>query len=131
LMILDIDHFKRVNDTYGHDSGDEVLKGFADRLRGIIRGGDLLCRLGGEEFVIVMPGVNVVAATRIAERARQAIEQEAFVMATSGQVINITTSIGLAERRDDNDPHQLYRRADQALYRSKAEGRNRVSADAA
>ena len=131
LMILDIDHFKRVNDTYGHDCGDEVLKGFADRLRGIIRGGDLLCRLGGEEFVIVMPGVNVVAATRIAERARQAIEQEAFVMATSGQVINITTSIGLAERRDDNDPHQLYRRADQALYRSKAEGRNRVSADAA
>ena len=59
LMILDIDHFKRVNDTYGHDCGDEVLKGFADRLRGIIRGGDLLCRLGGEEFVIVMPGVNV------------------------------------------------------------------------
>ena len=131
LMILDIDHFKRVNDTYGHDSGDEVLRGFADRLRGIIRGGDLLCRLGGEEFVIVMPGVNVTAATRIAERARQAIEQEAFVMAATGQVINITTSVGLAERRDDNDPHQLYRRADQALYRSKADGRNRVSADAA
>jgi len=78
-----------------------------------------------------MPGVNVVAATRVAERARQAIKQEAFVMATSGQVINITTSIGLAARRDDNDPHQLYRRAYQALYRSKAEGRNRVSADAA
>ena len=131
LMILDIDHFKRVNDTYGHDCGDEVLKGFADRLRGIIRGGDLLCRLGGEEFVIVMPGVNVVAATRIAERARQAIEQESFVMAATRQVINITTSVGLAERRDDNDPHQLYRRADQALYRSKAEGRNKVSADAA
>ena len=78
-----------------------------------------------------MPGDNVVAATRVAERARQAIKQEAFVMATSGQVINITTSIGLAARRDDNDPHQLYRRAYQALYRSKAEGRNRVSADAA
>ena len=69
LMILDIDHFKRVNDTYGHDAGDEVLKGFADRLRGVIRGGDLLCRLGGEEFVIVMPNVVVAAATQIAERA--------------------------------------------------------------
>jgi two-component system cell cycle response regulator len=131
LMILDIDHFKSVNDTYGHDCGDEVLKGFADRLRGIIRGGDLLCRLGGEEFVIVMPGVNAQAASRIAERARQAIEQEAFIMAATGQPIPITASIGLAERRDDTNPHELYRRADQALYRSKSEGRNRVTADAA
>jgi two-component system cell cycle response regulator len=131
LMILDIDHFKRVNDTYGHDCGDEVLKGFADRLRGIIRGGDLLCRLGGEEFVIVMPGVDVHAAARIAERALLAIQQEPFVMTAGGEQIVITTSIGLAERRDDTDPHQLYRRADQALYRSKSEGRNRVTADAA
>jgi two-component system cell cycle response regulator len=131
LMILDIDHFKNVNDTYGHDCGDEVLKGFADRLRGIIRGGDLLCRLGGEEFVIVMPGVNAQAASRIAERARQAIQQEAFVMAATGQQIPITASIGLAERREDTNPHELYRRADQALYRSKSEGRNRVTADAA
>ncbi len=131
LMILDIDYFKRVNDTYGHDCGDEVLKGFADRLRGIIRGGDLLCRLGGEEFVIVMPGVNAQAASRIAERARQAIEQEAFVMAATNQQIPVTASIGLAERREDTNPHELYRRADQALYRSKSEGRNRVTADAA
>ncbi len=130
LMILDIDFFKKVNDTYGHDCGDEVLKGFADRLRGIVRGGDLLCRLGGEEFVIVMPGVDVHAAARIAERARQAVEQESFVMPT-GQTIAITASIGLAERRDDTNPHELYRRADQALYRSKSEGRNRVTADAA
>jgi two-component system cell cycle response regulator len=131
LMILDIDYFKRVNDTYGHDCGDEVLKGFADRLRGIIRGGDLLCRLGGEEFVIVMPGVSGAAATRIAERARHAVEQEPFVMPQSGQTIAVTTSIGLAERRDDTNPHELYRRADQALYRSKSEGRNRVTGDAA
>jgi two-component system cell cycle response regulator len=131
LMILDIDHFKRVNDNHGHDAGDEVLKGFADRLRGIIRGGDLLCRLGGEEFVIVMPGVNLTAATRIAERARQAIEQETFVVDKSGTTVAVTASIGVAERRDGQDSHQLYRSADQALYRSKAEGRNRVSADAA
>ncbi len=131
LMILDIDHFKQVNDTYGHDCGDEVLKSFADRLRGIIRGGDLLCRLGGEEFVIVMPGVNVQAATRIAERARLAIQQEQFVIDKSGRMIPVTVSIGLAERAADGDASSLYRRADRALYRAKAEGRNRVSADAA
>jgi len=130
LMILDIDHFKRINDTFGHDCGDEVLKGFADRLRGIVRGGDLLCRLGGEEFVIVMPGVNLQAAARIAERARIAIEQEGFTLDATRQA-SITASIGLAERRDDTTPHDLYRRADQALYRSKSEGRNRVTADAA
>jgi two-component system cell cycle response regulator len=131
LMILDIDHFKRVNDTYGHDCGDEVLKSFADRLRGIIRGGDLLCRLGGEEFVIVMPGVNVHAAARIAERARLAIQQEQFVIGPAGRMIPVTVSIGLAERDAEGDAGSLYRRADQALYRAKAEGRNRVSADAA
>ena len=131
LMILDIDHFKQVNDTYGHDCGDEVLKGFADRLRGIIRGGDLLCRLGGEEFVIVMPGVAVQAATRIAERARLAIQQEQFVISGSGRMIPVTVSIGLAERGPDDDAGSLYRRADRALYRAKAAGRNRVSADAA
>jgi len=131
LMILDIDHFKQVNDTYGHDCGDEVLKGFADRLRGIIRGGDLLCRLGGEEFVIVMPGVNVLAATRIAERARLAIQEERFVIDATGRSIPVTVSIGLAERGAEGDASALYRRADQALYRAKAEGRNRVSADAA
>jgi two-component system cell cycle response regulator len=131
LMILDIDHFKRVNDTYGHDCGDEVLKSFADRLRGIIRGGDLLCRLGGEEFVIVMPGVNVQAATRIAERARLAIQQEQFVIGPADRMIPVTVSIGLAERGEDGDASSLYRRADRALYCAKAEGRNRVSADAA
>ncbi|MBV8662230.1 MAG: PleD family two-component system response regulator [Hyphomicrobiales bacterium] len=131
LMILDIDHFKQVNDTYGHDCGDEVLKGFADRLRGIIRGGDLLCRLGGEEFVIVMPGVNVQAATRIAERARLAVQQEQFVIDATGRSIPVTVSIGLAERSADCDASSLYRRADKALYRAKAEGRNRVSAEAA
>jgi len=131
LMILDIDHFKQVNDTYGHDCGDEVLKGFADRLRGIIRGGDLLCRLGGEEFVIVMPGVAVQAATRIAERARLAIQEEQFPIDSSDRAIPVTVSIGLAERGPDDDAGSLYRRADQALYRAKANGRNRVSADAA
>jgi two-component system cell cycle response regulator len=130
-MILDIDHFKQVNDSYGHHCGDEVLKTFADRLRGIIRGGDLLCRLGGEEFVIVMPGVDVAAATRIAERARLAIKEEPFVIDPATQAIPVTVSIGVAERALDDDASALYRRADRALYRAKAEGRNRVAADAA
>jgi two-component system, cell cycle response regulator len=131
LMILDIDHFKRVNDTYGHDCGDEVLKGFADRLRTIIRGGDLLCRLGGEEFVIVMPNVSLEAAGRIAERARIAIQEEPIAVDKNGAAIPVTVSIGLAERGPSGDADSLYRRADRALYRSKTDGRNRVSADAA
>jgi two-component system cell cycle response regulator len=131
LMILDIDHFKQVNDTYGHDCGDEVLKSFADRLRGIIRGGDLLCRLGGEEFVIVMPNVDVAAAARIAERARLTIERERFGVDGGALAIPVTASIGVAERGPDDDSGSLYRRADRALYRAKSEGRNRVSADAA
>jgi two-component system, cell cycle response regulator len=131
LMILDIDYFKRVNDTYGHDCGDEVLKGFADRLRGIIRGGDLLCRLGGEEFVIVMPNVSLDVAGKIAERARIAIQEEPILVDKTGAIIPITVSIGLAERGPSGDADSLYRRADRALYRSKTDGRNRVSADAA
>jgi two-component system, cell cycle response regulator len=131
LMIFDIDHFKSVNDTHGHDCGDEVLKGFADRLRRVIRGGDLLCRLGGEEFVIVMPNVGIELAAKIAERTRTAIEEEPFVIDKSGRSIPVTVSVGVAGRGADCDPDSLYRRADRALYRSKAEGRNRVTADAA
>jgi two-component system, cell cycle response regulator len=131
LMILDIDHFKRVNDTYGHQAGDEVLKGFSQRIRRIIRGGDLLCRLGGEEFVVVMPNVSLEVARKVAERARVSIEEAPFVIDEAGRSITVTVSIGLAERGQDTDADTLYRRADRALYRSKAEGRNRVTSDAA
>jgi two-component system cell cycle response regulator len=131
LMIFDIDHFKSVNDTHGHDCGDEVLKGFADRLRRVIRAGDLLCRLGGEEFVIVMPNSSIEVATKVAERTRSAIQEEPFVIDNAGRTIPITVSIGVAGRGPDGDPDSLYRRADRALYRSKSEGRNRVTADAA
>jgi len=131
LMIFDIDHFKRVNDTHGHDCGDEVLKGFADRLRRVVRGGDLLCRLGGEEFIIVMANASTEIAAKVAERTRSAIQQEPFVIDKTGRTISITVSIGVAGRGPDGDPDSLYRRADRALYRSKSEGRNRVTADAA
>ena len=131
LMILDIDHFKGVNDTYGHEAGDRVLKGFAERIRKVIRTSDLICRLGGEEFVIVMPDTSLEVAAKIAERVRGEIEKNHFSIDEDGRAIEVTVSIGLAERGHDSEPESLFRRADRALYRSKSGGRNRVSADAA
>jgi two-component system, cell cycle response regulator len=130
MMILDIDHFKRINDTYGHDAGDLVLKGFAAELQHIVRIGDLVCRLGGEEFVVAMPGVDATHAARMAERARRTIENTEFPIPAAGSV-SITVSIGLADLRGELDSTDLYRRADRALYRSKSAGRNRVTLDAA
>lgn len=132
LMILDIDHFKSVNDTYGHDGGDEVLKGFAQRIKRVLRSADLICRLGGEEFVIVMPDTPLALAERIAERVRAAVESEGFpVDPKATRTIPVTTSIGLAERGADANADALMRRADKALYASKTSGRNRVTAAAA
>jgi two-component system cell cycle response regulator len=131
MMILDIDHFKRVNDTHGHAVGDLVLKGFAAQLQEIVRGGDLLCRLGGEEFVVVMPGVDVNQAARIAERARRTAESREFALEATAGSVSVTVSIGVAEWREQWDSAELYRRADRALYLSKSAGRNRVTQDAA
>ena len=131
LMMLDLDHFKHVNDTFGHEIGDRVLQEFAARMQEVVRGGDVFCRLGGEEFVVVMPGVDAVQATRIAERARLNIQGMAFATSGPGEAVSITVSIGVAERREESDAAELLRRADRALYRSKSEGRNRVSEDAA
>ena len=130
LMILDIDHFKGVNDTYGHGAGDKVLKSFADRIRKVLRTSDLVCRLGGEEFVVVMPDTRLEIAAKVAERVRGEIEKNRFPI-DDGCAIDVTVSIGLAERGSDSAPEELFRRADRALYRSKSDGRNRVSADAA
>ncbi len=131
LMILDIDHFKGINDSHGHEAGDRVLKGFSKRVRKVIRIPDMICRLGGEEFVVVMPDTSIEVAARIAERVRGEIERQRFTIDGASDPISITVSIGLAERGDDNLPDGLFRRADRALYRSKTSGRNRVSADAA
>ncbi len=131
LMILDVDHFKLVNDTYGHDAGDEVLKGLAQRVRRVVRNADLVCRLGGEEFVIVMPDTPLLIAAKIAERVRSAVQSEMFQIDANGRAIPVTISIGIAERADDANPDALLRRADKALYDSKSAGRNRVTAAAA
>ncbi len=132
LMILDIDHFKSVNDTYGHDAGDEVLRIFARRIKRVLRSADLVCRLGGEEFVVVMPETPLAVAERVAERVRSAVEKDRFpIDAKATRTIPVTTSIGLAERGADANADALMRRADKALYASKSSGRNRVTAAAA
>ncbi len=131
MMVLDIDRFKRVNDTYGHDVGDLVLKGFAAQLQETVRSVDFICRLGGEEFVVVMPGVGSAEAAKIAERARRTTESRNFVANSTASSVSITVSVGLAEWRESWSGAELYRRADRALYLSKSMGRNRVSDDAA
>ena len=131
LMVLDIDHFKKINDTHGHDAGDEVLKAFAVRLKRIVRANDVVCRTGGEEFAILMPDTSIDIAFRVAERVRGVIENDVFALRPDQPGLRVTTSIGLAERRSDIEPSKLLRRADEALYQSKDAGRNRVTADAA
>ena len=131
LMILDIDHFKGVNDTHGHDVGDEVLQAFATRVKGFIRGSDLLCRLGGEEFIVVMPETPSSVAATIAERIRAAVASTAFPIEKGEKQLSVTVSIGIAERGGDLGAGAVLKRADQALYQSKSLGRNRVTAHAA
>ncbi len=132
VLVLDIDYFKAVNDTYGHDSGDDVLREFAIRVRKSIRGIDLACRYGGEEFVIVMPETDMAVAATVAERLRRRIATEPFPIEQGARAIEVTISIGLAGLDGEEDTAQtILRRADQALYRAKRDGRNRVVADAA
>jgi two-component system cell cycle response regulator len=132
VLVLDIDYFKAINDTYGHDAGDDVLREFAVRIRKSIRGIDLACRYGGEEFVIVMPETDMAVAATVAERLRRRIATEPFAIEQGGRAIDVTISIGLAGLESVGDGAlTLLKRADQALYRAKRDGRNRVVADAA
>ena len=131
LLVADIDFFKSVNDTYGHDAGDNVLREFAQRFRRNTRGIDLACRLGGEEFVIIMPDTDLARAIQVGERLRATIAAEPFQI-SPGQNLVVTASVGIStlEYREDT-PEALFKRADNALYSAKREGRNRVVADAA
>ncbi len=133
LMILDIDFFKSINDTYGHDAGDDVLREFATRIRKSIRGIDLAARYGGEEFVIVMPETDLHVAGIIAERLRRSIANEPFSIEKGTKRIEVTISVGISMLEKKSEPvADVLKRADQALYRAKHDGRNRVVvADAA
>jgi two-component system cell cycle response regulator len=132
FVIMDIDFFKQVNDTYGHDIGDEVLKEFASRIAANVRGIDLACRYGGEEFVVAMPDTDMAFACNISERLRQSIETTPVKISRAPGQLNITISIGIAQCEGVEDTaEKLLHRADQALYRAKRTGRNKVVADAA
>lgn len=128
LLIVDIDHFKRINDTYGHQIGDTVLCHVADVLRDTARQGDLACRLGGEEFVVICPDTDAEGALRLASRARTAIENSEVVTAAApGGPIRCTVTIGIsAGFAGPQELDRAMQQADAALYRGKHTGRNRI-----
>lgn len=126
LLILDVDHFKSINDTYGHDAGDQVLRVLSAQMQAGLRGVDLLARLGGEEFIVMLPNTALAEARQVAERLRTQLER-AEVDIGAGQTVRLTVSAGVSQlggavhRLDD-----LLKQADKALYRAKREGRNQV-----
>jgi diguanylate cyclase (GGDEF)-like protein len=126
LMILDLDHFKQVNDTYGHDTGDEVLRTVAACLKDMTRYHDIVARLGGEEFAVVAPNMDIDVLARFAERIRKAIASQAI--ATGNVRLTVTASVGLAVWDHRETQEELYRRADARLYQAKRQGRNRICA---
>src|SRR6267143_381533 len=127
ILLFDIDHFKQVNDTYGHAAGDEVLRELASRAMNSVRSVDLVARLGGEEFVVVMPETDIVIATAVAERLRLAVAREQFIVGTGGMKVAVTISIGATVAASGDGRAELLKRADDdALYNAKTAGRNRI-----
>ncbi len=125
LLMFDIDHFKRVNDEFGHEAGDRVLTGVARTARGIVREVDLIARIGGEEFLVLFPQTGMAEARQVAERLVAAMDRLADAIPA-----RVTLSIGIAELEDrDQGVSSLVRRADMALYQAKREGRNRIRCD--
>ncbi|MGV2065027.1 PleD family two-component system response regulator [Agrobacterium sp. 22-226-1] len=132
ICMTDIDRFKLVNDTYGHDVGDEVLREFAARIRSTVRGADLACRYGGEEFVVVMPDTPTELAASVAERLRAIVEDKPFYVRSIDRELSITASLGIATSSGAfGAPDEILKQADKALYEAKHAGRNRVVAAAA
>ncbi|WP_395831395.1 PleD family two-component system response regulator [Elstera sp.] len=128
VAFCDIDHFKRLNDTYGHAAGDEVLIEFANRMRRSLRHFDMIARIGGEEFVVVMPDTNIDVAIKVSERLRTRMQDDPFTVTAAGE-LPVTISIGVAvSDMVETSGSELLRRADEAMYRAKQAGRNRVEA---
>ncbi len=132
LLAIDIDHFKKINDSFGHDVGDEVLREFAVRLASNVRAVDLPVRYGGEEFVVVMPDTELADAERIAERIRLHVAGAPFRIMRGEETLSVTISVGVAASlKGEVSSESLLKRADAAMYEAKAAGRNRVIAGAA
>ncbi len=126
VLAVDVDYFKAVNDTHGHDAGDKVLQELATRLKDNTRSIDLCCRVGGEEFIIVLPSTDVPTSEKIAERLRKSVAARSFIIGGT-QPVPVTVSLGLASLTGVEDTlERLLKRADEALYAAKREGRNRV-----
>ena len=123
ILLLDIDHFKLVNDTHGHGAGDDTLRAFAQRVREHLRQGDTCARYGGEEFVVVLPDTTLVAALEVAERLRQGVADASLM---SVPLVRATVSIGAAQHLSGESVEQLLARADTAVYSAKRGGRNQV-----
>lgn len=126
VMVIDLDHFKLVNDTHGHDVGDEVLRALGECLLQFTRYHDIVARLGGEEFAVVAPNLDLPTLTKLAERIRVAISK--MNIETENVTLRVTASIGLASWDGVEDGNALLKRADEHLYQAKANGRNRVAA---
>ncbi|HEX2966315.1 MAG TPA: GGDEF domain-containing protein [Syntrophorhabdaceae bacterium] len=124
IILVDVDDFKDVNDTYGHLAGDFILRGMARVLEQTLREIDVIGRYGGEEFIIILPQTDSEAAVNAAERLRFAVEAERFLY--DGRLIRITISVGVATYQDGRDTQLLIKKADDALYRAKKEGKNRI-----
>ena len=127
VLLFDVDHFKQVNDTHGHDAGDDVLRELAARTIKSVRSVDLAVRWGGEEFLVVMPETDLANAAAVAERLRAAVAKDSFTVRSSGEKLAVTISVGVAAAIPGDDHRdQLLKRADDALYSAKLTGRNRV-----
>ena len=127
VMVIDIDHFKRINDTFGHDIGDEVLKEFSARLASNVRPSDFACRMGGEEFVVIMPNTSGDVGCLAADRLRRQICAAPFSTSATPERLDVTVSIGVScSENGDEGAEAILKRADEALYEAKRAGRNRV-----
>jgi diguanylate cyclase (GGDEF)-like protein len=127
LLMVDIDHFKSVNDTYGHDIGDEALKITVTTILKALRSEDILGRFGGEEFIILLPETNAVGAELVAQRIRQVVSE--IIINTGQKAVSFTVSVGVAEIKKNETIEEMQKRADEALYKAKENGRNCVVTD--